>query len=197
MSNRTLIKSLLLLILLGCLVVSFSVAHTGKSSEKSEKNKEIVQSKPGENPWNQGHEPENWWAAVEQMHGHVGPWNVLGWRLGKSALKEFDSEWGHHELDIMVYLPASTPYTCIIDGIIMGTGNSMGRLDIRMADVMSRELMFVSVCRKDGSGPIVVYRPNQEYLKKIENRQVEDLEALSKECSKMKIEELFTIEKIQ
>jgi hypothetical protein len=41
-----------------------------------------VHSSAGDNPWNQGQPPEDWWAEIKRTHGHVGPWNVLGWRIG-------------------------------------------------------------------------------------------------------------------
>jgi formylmethanofuran dehydrogenase subunit E len=130
------------------------------------------------------------------MHGHVGPWNVLGWRIGQSALREFETKWGGHELDIVCYVPMRTPYTCMADGLVMGTGNCLGRLDIRLAEVMSMELVNVAVCRKDGTGPVLVFRPRLEYLRHIQKPKAEELEELSRECSRMKEEELFRIERI-
>ena len=154
-----------------------------------------VRSEGGENPWNQGQPPENWWAAIKQMHGHVGPWNVLGWRIGQNALHEFDTKWGRHDLDIICYIPMETPYSCMADGLVIGTGNCIGRLDIRLAEVMSRDLICIAVRRKDGKGPVVLFRPKSEYLKKIETRPVDELEKLSKECITMKENELFSIER--
>ncbi|HLB73778.1 MAG TPA: formylmethanofuran dehydrogenase subunit E family protein [Sedimentisphaerales bacterium] len=146
--------------------------------------------------WNRGEAPEDSWAAIERMHGHVGPWNVLGWRIGQAALREFGTEWGGHELDIICYVPMRTPYTCMADGLIMGTGNCLGRLDIRLAEVMSMELVNVAVHRKDGAGPIVIFKPRLEYCRHIEKPKADELEGLSRQCSGMKDEELFRMERI-
>jgi formylmethanofuran dehydrogenase subunit E len=149
-----------------------------------------------EDSWNRGEPPEDWWSAIERMHGHVGPWNVLGWRIGQAALREFDTEWGRHELEIICYVPMQTPYTCMADGLVMGTGNCLGRLDIRLAEVMSMELIHVAVHRKDGTGPILLFRPRLEYLKQIQKPRADELEKLSRQCSAMKESELFRIDRI-
>ena len=171
------------------LVVSAHTEHSASSGP--------VKSAAGENPWNEGKEPEDWWAAIKQMHGHVGPWNVLGWRIGKAALREFGTSWGGHDLDIICYIPMETPYSCMADGLVIGTGNSIGRLDIRLAEVMSMKLIHVGIRRKDGTGPVLIFRPRPEYLKIIETRPVEELEQLSRQCRDMKEDDLFQIERIE
>lgn len=147
--------------------------------------------------WNRGKASENWWETIEQTHGHVGPWNVLGWRIGQAGLEEFGTTWGRHDLDIVCYVPMRTPYTCMVDGLIIGTGNCMGRLDIRMAEVMSLELVYVAVQRKDGDGDVVVMRPKTEYLRRIDKPSVDKLEELARECKDMEQEDLFEIERIK
>ena len=145
----------------------------------------------GASPWNQGQAPDNWWEEVKRSHGHVGPWNVLGYRMGQAALREFKSRWGHHELNIVCYIPLSTPFSCLADGVVIGTGNSIGRLDIRLAEAMSIELIEVLVRRKDGEGSILRMRPYAEYLESIRARPVEQLEGLSLETRDMAEDELF------
>lgn len=172
-------------------------AHTEHFATPGPASKGPARSAPGENPWNEGKEPEDWWAAIKQMHGHVGPWNVLGWRIGKAALREFGTDWGRHEFDIICYIPMETPYSCMADGLVIGTGNSIGRLDIRLAEVMSMQLIHVGVRRKDGTGPVLIFRPRLEYLKLIETRPVEELEKLSHQCSVMKESDLFQFERIE
>jgi len=155
-----------------------------------------VRSTAGENPWNQGQAPDDWWGEIKRTHGHVGPWNVLGWRIGQAALREFDVKWGRHDLDIICYIPMETPYSCMADGLVISTGNCIGRLDIRLAEVMSLDLVHVAVRRKDGTGPVLIFRPKSEYLKRIEKRQVHELEKLSRQCINMKESDLFRIERL-
>ncbi len=143
--------------------------------------------------WNRGKAPDDWWETIEQTHGHVGPWNVLGWRIGQAALHEFETTWGRHDLDIVCYVPMRTPCTCMADGLVIGTGNCIGRLDIRLAEVMSMELIHVAVQRKDGD--VLIFRPRIEYLRRIAKPMAEELEEFSHKCRDMKQSELFEIER--
>jgi formylmethanofuran dehydrogenase subunit E len=148
------------------------------------------------NIYKQGHEPTDWWAEIKRMHGHVGPWNVLGWRIGQAALREFDTQWGRHELDIICYVPLRTPYSCIADGLIIGTGNAIGWLDIRLAEAACLDLIHVSIKRKDGTGPVIIFKPRQAFLQHIDSPKPEELEKLSRECSEMQESNLFEIKQI-
>ena len=156
----------------------------------------VSRSTPGSNIWNQSVESTNWMYELKQVHGHVGPWNVLGWRIGKTALRELGGTWGQHELDIICYIPLKTPYSCLVDGLIVGTGNSMGRLDIRLGEVMTMADIHVSVQRKDGTGPVLLFKPDQKYLEKIRHQSDDQLAALSLECGRLSESELFRIDKL-
>jgi formylmethanofuran dehydrogenase subunit E len=149
------------------------------------------------NVWNQAQEPTNWWNELKQAHGHVGPWNVLGWRMGKAALRELGATWGQHELDVVCHVPLKTPYSCLADGLFVGTGNSIGRLDLRLAEAMTMSEIHVSVRRKDGTGPVLLLKPALRYLEKIRSQPDEKLEALARESGALPEKELFEIEKIQ
>ena len=66
------------------------VAHNGTEADHQHSNGQVlVQSTSGDNPWNQGKEHKDWWQAIKTSHGHVGPWNVMGWPMGKTALRQF------------------------------------------------------------------------------------------------------------
>lgn len=155
-----------------------------------------VQSRAGDNMWNQGAEPEDWWAEVRRQHGHVGPWNVVGWRIGQAAMRELDSQWGRHDLQIICHVPPQTPFTCMIDGLAVGTGNSMGRLDLRMAEVLHYHQSAVSVRRKDETGPVLVFTPRRDYLDHITTEPPEKMEELSRACVEMPEDQLFTLQRI-
>jgi formylmethanofuran dehydrogenase subunit E len=150
----------------------------------------------GDTAYNKGQESEDWWSEIQHMHGHVGPWNVLGWRIGKAALRKFDTKWGWHKLDIICCVPLKTPYSCMADGLVIGTGNTIGRLDLRMAEVACRDLINVCIQRKDGSGPILIFKPRPAYLQHIDAPKPEELDKLSRECSKMQEGGLFEIQRI-
>ena len=152
-------------------------------------------SQPGSNIWNQAQEPTNWWNEIKQAHGHVGPWNVLGWRIGKAALRELNAKWGEHELEVVCHVPLAMPYTCTADGLVVGTGNSIGRLDLRLAEELSAAEIHVSVRRKDGTGPVLIFKPSRKYLEKIRHAPDTQLESLAHECGELPETELFSLEK--
>lgn len=162
----------------------------------SEEAHHFVGAVGGDNAYNQGREPEDWWGEIERMHGHVGPWNVLGWRVGKAALREFDTKWGWHDLDIICYSPLKTPYSCMADGLVIGCGNTMGRLDLRLAEVVSLEFIHICVRRKDGMGPVLIFKPRLSYMRHIDAPKLEDLEKLSRECSVLKESDVFEIQRV-
>ena len=98
--------------------------------------------------------------------------------------------------DIICYVPVKTPYSCIADGLIIGSGNTMGWLDIRLAEVMSIDLIHVDIRRKDGTGHVLVFRPRRDLLEHIDAPKPQDLEKLSRECSTMQESDLFRIERL-
>ena len=192
MKNAILILAALILCGLGIGDLMYP-KHVFSSSDESH---HFVGAVGGDNDYNRGQEPEDWWAEIKHMHGHVGPWNVLGWRIGKAALREFDTKWGWHELDIICYVPLKTPYSCMADGLVIGTGNTIGRLDLRLAEVVSLDFIYVCARRKDGTGPILIFKPRREYLRHIDAPKPEDLEKLSRECSTMEESDAFEIQRI-
>jgi len=183
-------KSIILLILL----VAFSILAVVGIFAHDETTTTATPAAPGSNIWNAGQEPTNWWNEIRNLHGHVGPWNVLGWRIGKAALRELHSTWGQHELDIVCCLPLKTPYSCMADGLVVGTGNSLGRLDIRLAETLAMADIHVSVRRKDGTGPVLLLKPNQKYMEKIRHAPDDQLALLARECGELPEKDLFVIE---
>lgn len=171
-------------------LASAALAHDQEPGAK------LAQSQPGSNAWNAGKAPADWYGEIQRYHGHVGPWNVLGWRIGQAALRELKSEWGNHELEVVCYVPPQTPFTCLVDGLSVGTGNSQGRLDLRLAEVLTWEESFVAVRRKDGKGGVLEFRPQGTYLRSIMGQPVERLEALCKECSQMAEGKLFEVRRV-
>jgi len=192
MKSASLIVVIVIICGLGIGVVTSSRHVLGSS----EQNHHFVGAVGGDNAYNRGQSPDDWWGEIKRMHGHVGPWNVLGWRIGQAALRELDTKWGWHELDIICYVPIKTPYSCMADGLVIGSGNTIGRLDIRLAEVVSLDLIQVCIHRKDGTGPVLIIRPRLAYLRHIDAPKPEQLEMLSRECGKMEESDLFEIQRI-
>jgi hypothetical protein len=82
------------------------------------------------------------------------------------------------------------------DGLVIGTGNTIGRLDLRLAEVACLDLVHVCIHRKDGTGSVLIFKPRPAYLRHIDAPKPEELEKLSRECSKMQESDLFEIKRI-
>lgn len=189
-----------LLLLAPAVLVLSAVMLTGHPEDDSNpvnSRPAAAPSRPGANRWNAATEPTNWWHEIQQVHGHVGPWNVLGWRMGQTALRELHSTWGQHELDVVCHIPVKMPCSCLADGLVVGTGNSIGRLDLRLAEVMTLAETHVSIRRKDGTGPVLLLTPNVEYLKKIGSEPEARLESLAHECGELPEADLFAVQKVE
>lgn len=191
--RRLILPTLFILMTAGLLAYA---AGSGESDPPSEAQHAVsVRSEPGQNPWNRGKPPEDWWAEVERYHGHVGPWNALGWRIGQAALGEFNATWGDHSLDIIIAIPDKTPYSCLMEGLMVGTGNSPGRLNLRMSEVHAPSQIFVSIRSLSDPTRVVVYEPHDTYLEMIRVWPVDQIAQLARECAGLPAEELYRIER--
>ncbi len=64
-----------------------------------------------------------------EFHGHGGPFLVIGLKMGLIALNHLDAD-GWFDLSCDAYLSWSPPDSCVIDGIQMSTGCTMGKRNI-------------------------------------------------------------------
>lgn len=78
---------------------------------------------------------EAWAKAAADFHGHLGPFLVLGVRMGLIGLRKLQTSRGVLELHTTAILKHEVPFSCTIDGIQVVTQCTMGngRLQIRNA----------------------------------------------------------------
>jgi formylmethanofuran dehydrogenase subunit E len=82
------------------------------------------QTRDGAGPISPGH-------YIRAFHGHLGPYLVLGYRMGRIALRELDSP-GHFGLSAVVSSLLTPPQSCLIDGIQLGSGCTLGKRNIEV-----------------------------------------------------------------
>lgn len=70
---------------------------------------------------------------LEKFHGHLGPYAIIGYKMGVFARKKL----GEGKMFVTVYTGLKKPLSCIIDGIQVATNCTMGkgRLDVREGDI--------------------------------------------------------------
>ena len=93
---------------------------------------------------------------LRQFHGHIGPYAVLGYRLGCWLLERTacGKYFGAH---IAVVGPGVTPYTCLLDGLQLSTGHTLGKRNLELVTGASRapDVLFeIEAIADDGSAPL-------------------------------------------
>ena len=65
------------------------------------------------------------------LHGHLGPFLVIGVRIGLIGIRELGLE-KNEKLHVTVMLKNSVPFSCVIDGIQVTTKCTIGNKKIRL-----------------------------------------------------------------
>ncbi len=84
-----------------------------------------------------------------KLHGHKGPWLVLGYKAGLRANEVLKPN-TEHDLFCRAYTPLKTPYTCALDGIQASTRCTLGKLSIEVVKSEVNEIKFVFLDKRTG-----------------------------------------------
>ncbi len=96
------------------------------------------------------HDVETSLSRVLDYHGHLGPWAVIGYRVGKRALKESGLHRSTKDLVVVHYCPEAVQYTCMLDGLHAATGASIGKLTLKHEIVPAEQLHTIVIDRAHG-----------------------------------------------
>ena len=77
------------------------------------------------------------------FHGHLGPFLVLGARMGIFALRELGSP-EHEGISALVKTGDTPSLSCILDGVQISTGCTMGKGNINTVPLGRAEAEFTS-----------------------------------------------------
>ena len=66
-----------------------------------------------------------------KLHGHAGPYLNLGIRMGLLALDRLEAK-GYFDLTAEIELEYRTPMSCLIDGLQISTGCTLGKGNIEI-----------------------------------------------------------------
>ena len=122
-----------------------------------------------------------------EFHGHLGPYLVLGLKMGVLAKNTLNAD--PFEIRAEIHTEKITPRSCILDGIQFTSGCTLGKGNI---DVMESDEIF-GVFYKDNSK--IVIKVKKEILEKIE--KVSDMEEYARILFEKKDEELFEYDTIE
>ncbi len=128
-----------------------------------------------------------WLLEAVRMHGHLGPWAVVGLRLGQAVLADLDCK-GYFDVRIEVAGPiAKPPPRCIIDGLQFSTGATMGKdtIHIELADEFEIRATHTHTGRR------VRYRLRESFLAAVSDLSGRDqVEALARRVAREPFEAL-------
>jgi len=75
---------------------------------------------------------DNTLKEIEKFHGHLGPFAVIGYKMGIIAKKRIDSD--PFKIKAIVYAGTTPPISCIVDGIQLGSCCTLGKGNIKTID---------------------------------------------------------------
>jgi formylmethanofuran dehydrogenase subunit E len=131
---------------------------------------------------------------AEEFHGHLGPFLVLGVRMGIIGVRELRAKGNSEELRVTAMVKDSTPFSCVIDGIQVATKCTIGNKKLRLKsssgivakfELSNREKVTVAV------DPTAFDRLKKELL--AEKVPSEEVRKLAQFVASMPEEELFII----
>lgn len=67
---------------------------------------------------------------IQRFHGHLGPYVVIGYKMGEIANQHLGSE--PFSKKVVVSTGTTPPVSCIIDGIQMSSGCTLGKGNIQV-----------------------------------------------------------------
>ena len=79
---------------------------------------------------------------IEKFHGHLGPYAVLGYRMGKIANEKLGDD--PFCKKAKVYTGTTPPISCIIDGIQLSSNCTLGKGRIQVEDKNLAKAEFTS-----------------------------------------------------
>jgi len=128
------------------------------------------------------------------FHGHLGPFLVMGVRMGLIGVRELGVEGNDEKLRVTAMLRNSVPFSCIIDGIQVATKCTIGnkKLKLRNSSKIAAKFEFQGEERVTVAvNPIAFGRLKNELLS--EKVPPEEVRQLAQVVASMPEEELFII----
>lgn len=124
---------------------------------------------------------------IEQFHGHVGPYVVLGYRMGLIANKKLGSD--PFLKKAIVWTGLTPPISCIVDGIQISSGCTYGKGNISVKNECIAKAEFST---DTGKHVQIILKPN--IRKEIEAKVTkENMISYSEKIFEKSDEELFEI----
>ncbi len=80
--------------------------------------------------------------SATSFHGHLGPYLVLGLRMGLVAVRTLRPH-GHRELSATIWTKRSPPNSCLLDGVQISSGCTLGKGNLRVKNASQLRARFL------------------------------------------------------
>jgi formylmethanofuran dehydrogenase subunit E len=129
-----------------------------------------------------------------KLHGHLGPFLVIGVRMGEMAKRYLDLDGeSSRRLQASVKTPLFTPFSCVIDGIQASTGCTVGNQKLRIENSTEKITASFELQSSDKTMKISVNTKVAETLIEMMSKGA-SVEQLATEIAEMQEEQLFVLE---
>jgi len=132
---------------------------------------------------------------AEDFHGHLGPFLVIGARMGLIGVRRLGVKKNNEELRVTVMTKPFTPFSCVIDGIQVATHCTIGNKKLRLKNSSRIASRFKFLDEKQVT--VTVNSAVLDRLKELlsKDSSPEEVQKLAKTVASMPEEELFIIER--
>lgn len=132
---------------------------------------------------------------AEEFHGHLGPFLVMGVRMGQICLEAFEREEHRNSLHVSLKVPFKVPYSCVVDGIQITTKCTVGNQKLKLKNAEEIEAKF----EDSNSGRSIIVTPRPSILPMLKERVVgknlsdEETRKLALNIASMPDKDLFIV----
>lgn len=132
---------------------------------------------------------------AEGFHGHLGPFLVIGVRMGLIGVRELEVKENSEKLRVTAMLRHQVPFSCVVDGIQVATKCTIGNRKLKLID--SPEIAAEFELQEENKVTVTVNPTTFNRLKGnllSENLPPEEIWKLAQMIASMPEEKLFIIE---
>lgn len=134
---------------------------------------------------------------AKDFHGHLGPFLVIGVRMGLIGVRELGVRAGEERLRVTAMLRYSVPFSCVIDGVQIATKCTIGNKRLKLRNDSSQIATKFELQNQEKEVTILVNPVAFQELKSQllgEYTPPEEVRKLAHVIASMPEEEIFAIQ---